>query len=1335
MTDANVNFFPKKTRQVLQCTSSFQRLATCAPMSRVNNINPIHTYRKRLQDWKIFKPFLLVIIAVLPCYVSVTRNFSLISDLLKSRFVTFIVTKGLSERVERENSGILIIAEKHIRAIHRFQRLSGDSRHISGNERNISFDFVMHDLASRILSRDRDPNPTVIIMHSGNSSVASHFYSKAIQRLYDVYEINVECNQSNTLDQWFLSTVNRPKSILCLILDHEYDAFSSRNAASTFLSNGPKMTYIIFTVSITLQTLNTSQYNYRYTSSGKLRIQDFLDQNYKVQLLSVSDLWSISAISKTHEPGIFLPNSLITSDNIDIFFAWAAYSAALSRTLASINLKPPRLSRSKNFVFKAFLFATHGLDLAIPSRREYLLDSKYSKRVWPFPYNNREEEIRAMVDYVTFKPCPKFDVLEIKFRAINHHHIEKPNSNFLRSIDIYCNGSIISSDIFSKIQSNRSVFWMSSNREAACVKLNCQEFLNSYSSRAYANPLEKSALSQIACTSRILPTKDDKAIIHTERKPNILLVLIDPISRAQFDFIMPETSTFSQKASDFIRFDLYTTVGNDSDMNQMALFAGATALNQSELLWNKLRTAGYVTFAAENTCVSDSFMMRSRISNATNHGYDLQKLFCFHFARPNCVGSHLAAHYLINHTQQFIQAYSRNDQPWAALISFVDTHEDTLTLGKLIDKMLKNFLEEESSANETAIVLLSTHGIDYGPYFTSKVGKKDRSQPVFLIQIPNKMDVEQSNLIRNSNKWITPFDIHKTILQIAGISLNERSFGLSLLDALPKSRNSCRQVNEIPDSHCSLVETISFQTSAEHEMPPSLLSFFADIPRDHRWKRLGCTSSNTNIINALKNITHQGDFCNCSTSHREWFSCNTHPWNSTSSSPHEFFIIIKCPHNPIHFETRIVKEERHVLHYELIQRSRNDTEEPPSIMIIEVDSVSIEHARRHLPQSRKWINSLRAGNDGKCHSAFCSVNLPKFTLSGPNSISNQVASLSGCVTTLRHDSCFKPEEEIEGNNKVISEGVCTDPATYEFDLQLRSNGPNQHTVFCPVEDSKPLLYDVAKDNGYLTFFGEEFCYPGSPWVFQNNVFELKADIHLHEVYCRMLKLQYPNSSDHYLLNLRGVCFDDGLGMDRQNIGINILQKMWDAYPNVPKFAYLNSIAAHEYTNDTAKIPLAIEEFDASLSKFLKKFLNHSSAKNTIILVRSDHGLQGGNAATVDYSTQLEHRRPWNTIVVPKRFYTRNLHINSGKAITPYDLYATLKELITMKKYEHRPAWQFNILHDEIPSSTMCKKRKIPLDFCPSIEVPYPNFGVCNPFEEKQAIFCRDPYWGAKINSQ
>ena len=58
-------------------------------------------------------------------------------------------------------------------------------------------------------------------------------------------------------------------------------------------------------------------------------------------------------------------------------------------------------------------------------------------------------------------------------------------------------------------------------------------------------------------------------------------------------------------------------------------------------------------------------------------------MFCFDFQRPNCLGDTLAVDHLLQYAKEFIQKYSApgyEAQPWAALLSFIDSHEDSMAL-------------------------------------------------------------------------------------------------------------------------------------------------------------------------------------------------------------------------------------------------------------------------------------------------------------------------------------------------------------------------------------------------------------------------------------------------------------------------------------------------------------------------------------------------------------------------------------------------------------------------------------------------------------------------------
>lgn len=298
-------------------------------------------------------------------------------------------------------------------------------------------------------------------------------------------------------------------------------------------------------------------------------------------------------------------------------------------------------------------------------------------------------------------------------------------------------------------------------------------------------------------------------------------------------------------------------------------------------------------------------------------------------------------------------------------------------------------------------------------------------------------------------------------------------------------------------------------------------------------------------------------------------------------------------------------------------------------------------------------------------------------------------------------------------------------------MRLENVGPDRHTVYCPANASSPWLYEVAEAEGYATFFGEEFCYTGSPWVVQENIFPMKADIELHKVFCRMAKHLKPQLEDNKLFKAGygSYCIDRFEGIPKQEIALNVLEQMWEEYREEPKFAYLNGMAAHNYITETEKLAWRAEEYDEALTKFLKTILSRDDRDETVIIIRSDHGLQGGDSSVVDYSTQTEHRHPWTEIIIPDRYPVKTLIANSNQVVTPFDMYAMLRRLMTGKIDRNRIDGSYDLLREFIPPRT-CKFAKIPRDFCMAEYTPPPAFGTCNMFEEKQAVFCSDPKLGS-----
>lgn len=408
-------------------------------------------------------------------------------------------------------------------------------------------------------------------------------------------------------------------------------------------------------------------------------------------------------------------------------------------------------------------------------------------------------------------------------------------------------------------------------------------------------------------------------------------------------------------------------------------------------------------------------MVQSMQPNTT-HGSELKELFCFDFDRPNCLGSDLAASHLIKYSEEFLRCYERRrkrEDPslrWAAFVHFIDTHEDTMVLSSLLDGQLSSFLErigESEVLDSSLVVLTSDHGLHYGPYFQSRSGRREATEPLLYVHAPPSIDADGLRRNAENSMWITPFDLHETMLAVAlppDMTVGIRK-GVSLLSQLPGTRKTCLTTNEIPSEYCVLKQENVVATNDPNQMcskmarPPNVLSFYGDLPvskRNHF--PLDCRL----VGNKTASQASPSRRCQCATSHREWYRCTEHPWGNegaqSKSSPHEYFALVKCRDQKLAIDTRVNSGK--VFHD--IQRRQLDTstktlKSRPNILFVEIDSASTAYAERHLQHTRKFLQrfKLRQSQDGQieCNDGICAAEFNLFSVNGPNSIANQVSVL------------------------------------------------------------------------------------------------------------------------------------------------------------------------------------------------------------------------------------------------------------------------------------------------------------------------------------------------------
>mmetsp|Transcript_27789 Transcript_27789/g.47000 ORF Transcript_27789/g.47000 Transcript_27789/m.47000 type:complete len:563 (-) Transcript_27789:166-1854(-) len=191
------------------------------------------------------------------------------------------------------------------------------------------------------------------------------------------------------------------------------------------------------------------------------------------------------------------------------------------------------------------------------------------------------------------------------------------------------------------------------------------------------------------------------------------------------------------------------------------------------------------------------------------------------------------------------------------------------------------------------------------------------------------------------------------------------------------------------------------------------------------------------------------------------------------------------------------------------------------------------------------------------------------------------------------------------------------------------------------------------------------------------------------------------------------CFD---GKSRGEIGLEYISQMWDAYDSVPKFAYLNALAAHDYSLDAAHMPLSSENYDTTVFRFLSNIMARNDSRDTFIILRSDHGLQGG-PHPIDYATQIEHMHPFTAVIAPAKHPSLSIDtfaLNQNRLATGFDIYHSMRYLMSASLNEDKdkskllfdygiPRWSYNLLRQSIPLNRDCNKAKIPMQFCPCID--------------------------------
>ncbi|KAH6935682.1 hypothetical protein HPB50_008004 [Hyalomma asiaticum] len=355
------------------------------------------------------------------------------------------------------------------------------------------------------------------------------------------------------------------------------------------------------------------------------------------------------------------------------------------------------------------------------------------------------------------------------------------------------------------------------------------------------------------------------------------------------------------------------------------------------------------------------------------------------------------------------------------------------------------------------------------------------------------------------------------------------------------------------------------------------------------------------------------------------------------------FVLVECatkksPDNPFHKQFLLNAFLKKSVE-KRCRRVRRRTPHNLSVLMLGLDAVSHLNFDRHLPETGKFLREKLGA-----------IELHGYNKVGENSYPNAFAFLAGLK-----------DFEVD---KAVGTGFY-DRLTSRF------------------------IWHQYSSRGYRTMMFEEWVYWGYFLAFRRKGFLRPPTDYYPRHVVKLMEEQLSWVEDD--LRCLGSTTETQELLDYLVNFVNVMSKR-----PLFAFAWLSDMT-HEWFNNAA---YADEPF-----RQLFETLHASGAlNNTVLAFFSDHGIRTGDIRTT-YIGRMEDNHPFAFIVFPPWFLEKNpeaarsLRVNQRRLTTPFDLHATLVELLDYPgKKRPRTAHGLSLLH-EIPDERTCDDASIKRKWC------------------------------------
>ncbi|KFM78896.1 hypothetical protein X975_25380, partial [Stegodyphus mimosarum] len=316
--------------------------------------------------------------------------------------------------------------------------------------------------------------------------------------------------------------------------------------------------------------------------------------------------------------------------------------------------------------------------------------------------------------------------------------------------------------------------------------------------------------------------------INVHKPMNVIFLGIDSVSQLNFIRHFPKCQDFLSKVLFPINLKGYNKVGDNTFPNIMPLLTGHfhqyydkhrsknLFFDDVDFIWKIFSKMGYRTMLAEDApnIATFNYQAKGFRKPPTDYYYRpfalaVEKSELKSKSRGQCFGTKMEMQIIYDYLRSFVETMG-DDRPFFVFSFLARLTHDVLNFAGYADEptyQLLKFLHDNRILENTLLIFFSDHGIRFGPIRKTRIGQYEERLPFMYLVFPksflNTYESIHKNLVINSERLTTPFDIHSTILNLAAVLRGDATFennmqpGTSLFYEVPSNR-TCSQAGITP---------------------------------------------------------------------------------------------------------------------------------------------------------------------------------------------------------------------------------------------------------------------------------------------------------------------------------------------------------------------------------------------------------------------------------------------------------------------------------------------------------------------------------------------------------